>query len=93
MRKATNIGASAIQSQSALPEPAAASSGEAGTPMRRWSEDSGGRLFRPRKEPISIRVDTDVLDWLRRRADHYQTEINNILRETMIAETHGSRRT
>jgi uncharacterized protein (DUF4415 family) len=56
-----------------------------------WSNHPSNRLFRRRKEPISIRVDTDVLDWLRQRADHYQTEINNILRETMIAETQGPR--
>jgi uncharacterized protein (DUF4415 family) len=41
----------------------------------------------PRKEPISIRLDDDVLDWLRRRGDRYQTEINRILRLAMEAET------
>ena len=44
------------------------------------------RFYRPRKEAISIRLDADVLDWLRRRSERYQTEINRILRETMDAE-------
>lgn len=48
-------------------------------------------VCRPRKEPISIRVDSDVLDWLRQRADHYQTEINTILRSAMVAQTQARR--
>jgi len=47
------------------------------------------RLFKPRKEAISLRLDADVLDWLRRGSDRYQTEINRILREKMEAETRG----
>lgn len=41
------------------------------------------RFFRPRKEAISLRIDADVLDWLRHRSERYQTEINRILREKM----------
>jgi uncharacterized protein (DUF4415 family) len=44
------------------------------------------RFYRPRKEAISIRLDADVLDWLRRRGEKYQTEINRILRSAMEAE-------
>ena len=56
-------------------------------PAENWA--TARRLFRPRKEAISLRVDADVLDWLRRRSEHYQTEINRILRERMEAETSG----
>ncbi len=45
------------------------------------------RFFKPRKEAISLRLDADVLDWLRRRSERYQSEINRILREKMEAET------
>jgi uncharacterized protein (DUF4415 family) len=48
------------------------------------------RAFRPRKEAISLRLDMDLLAWLRQRGPHYQTEINRILRERMQAEG-GSR--
>ena len=44
------------------------------------------RLYRPRKEAISLRLDADVLDWLKRRSGRYQTEINRILREKMEAD-------
>lgn len=43
-------------------------------------------MYRPRKEAISLRLDMDVLDWLRRLGPGYQTTINRILRERM--QTH-----
>ena len=46
-------------------------------------------LFRPRKEAISLRLDMDVLDWLRRGGGGYQTRINRILRERMEADNAG----
>ena len=53
-------------------------------PAANWRD--ARRLFRPRKEAISLRLDADVLDWLRRNSDRYQSEINRILRERMEAE-------
>ena len=35
------------------------------------------------KESITIRLDHDVLDWLRRQGVGYQTRINQILHECM----------
>jgi uncharacterized protein (DUF4415 family) len=34
----------------------------------------------PRKQQLTIRVDTDVLAWLKRQGKGYQTRINAILR-------------
>ncbi len=53
-------------------------------PAANWAD--ARRFYRVRKEPISIRVDADVLDWLRSRHEHYQVAINRILRERMEAE-------
>jgi uncharacterized protein (DUF4415 family) len=50
------------------------------------------RFYKPRKEPISIRLDADILDWLKRKNDRYQTEINRILREQMEREVSGNGR-
>jgi len=47
------------------------------------------QFYKPKKEPISIRVDADVLDWLRRKSECYQTEINRSLRKEMDAEISG----
>ena len=43
-------------------------------------------LYRARKEPISLRLDRDVLDWLRAQGPGYQTTINRILRDRMEAD-------
>ena len=39
----------------------------------------------PKKAQLTIRLDQDVLDWLRRRGRGYQTEINALLRAYMEA--------
>jgi len=56
-------------------------------PGANWATSVRGKFYKPRKEAISVRVDMDVLDWLRRKGPGYQTEINRILREKMLAET------
>ena len=50
---------------------------------------SARRFYKPLKQAISIRVDADILDWLKHRSERYQVEINRILREKMNAETVG----
>ena len=37
----------------------------------------------PRKEQLTIRVDSDVLEWYRRQGPGYQTRINDLLRAYM----------
>ncbi len=37
----------------------------------------------PVKQPVTIRIDTDVLDWFRSRGPGYQTQINRLLRRYM----------
>jgi uncharacterized protein (DUF4415 family) len=51
-----------------------------------WKTAQRGLFFKPRKEPVSLRLDMDVMDWLRRKGPGYQTEINAILRRQMEAE-------
>jgi uncharacterized protein (DUF4415 family) len=55
-------------------------------PESNWATAVRGRFYKPRKEAISLRLDMDVLDWLRRKGPGYQTEINRILREKMVSE-------
>jgi len=44
-----------------------------------------GKFYRPIKKQISIRVDADVLSWLRGKHSKYQTYINEVLRREMMA--------
>jgi uncharacterized protein (DUF4415 family) len=45
-------------------------------PESRWN--------RPRKQRISLRVDTEVVDWFKSKGRGYQTRINRILRRVMV---------
>ena len=45
-----------------------------------------GRFYRPIKQAVSIRLDTDVVAWLKKRGKGYQTRVNNILRQTMLTD-------
>ena len=41
-------------------------------------------LYRPRKVPVKINYDADVLEWFRSFGKGYQTKINTVLREYML---------
>ncbi len=41
------------------------------------------KFYRPIKRPVTIRVDADVLAWLKRQGRGYQTRINKLLRQAM----------
>jgi uncharacterized protein (DUF4415 family) len=42
-----------------------------------------GKFYRPRKASVTIRIDADVLAWLRASGEGYQTRINEYLRRIM----------
>jgi uncharacterized protein (DUF4415 family) len=54
--------------------------------FRLAEEDAGSesRWNRPRKQRISLRVDCEVVDWLKSKGPGYQTRINRILRRVMV---------
>jgi uncharacterized protein (DUF4415 family) len=54
-----------------------------------WSKAVVGKFYRPIKKSLTIRVDADVLAWLKAQGKGYQTRINSLLREAM--ESHGRR--
>ena len=49
-----------------------------------WPFARRGKYYRPRKQPVTIRLDADVLAWFKENASEsgrgYQTEINRVLR-------------
>jgi len=55
-------------------------------PASAWRNAIRGRFYRPVKQAVSIRLDADVIAWLRRAGKGYQTRANRILRERMLAE-------
>ena len=44
-----------------------------------------GRFYRPVKTSTTVRIDADVLAWLRSQGKGYQSRINAILRREMLA--------
>jgi uncharacterized protein (DUF4415 family) len=44
----------------------------------------------PEKKQLTIRLDADVLDWLKRHGKGYQTRINRILRVVMESQPSGT---
>jgi uncharacterized protein (DUF4415 family) len=53
-----------------------------------WSRAEVGKFYRPPKKAITIRLDADVLDWLKGYGRGYQTRVNLLLRHAM-ASTSG----
>jgi uncharacterized protein (DUF4415 family) len=43
-------------------------------------------LYRPTKTSTTVRVDSDILVWLKSKGKGYQTRLNAILREAMLKE-------
>jgi len=42
-------------------------------------------LYRPKKVPVKINYDADVVEWFRSFGKGYQTRINTVLREYMLS--------
>jgi len=45
---------------------------------------SRGRFYRPVKKPVTMRLDSDVIEWLKRDGPGYQTKANRLLRSEML---------
>jgi uncharacterized protein (DUF4415 family) len=48
--------------------------------------------MRPVKQQLTIRLDTDILDWLKSKRGPYQTRLNDILRAVMLRDRAASSR-
>lgn len=51
-----------------------------------WKNAVRNPFYKPTKQATTVRVDSDVLLWLRGQGKGYQTRINAILREAMLRE-------
>lgn len=51
-----------------------------------WISSSNGKFYRPVKTQASVRIDADVLEWLKAPGKGYQTRLNAILRAAMLRE-------
>jgi uncharacterized protein (DUF4415 family) len=51
-----------------------------------WTNAVRNPLYKPTKTSTTVRVDSDVLVWLKSKGKGYQTRINEILRKAMLNE-------
>jgi uncharacterized protein (DUF4415 family) len=49
-----------------------------------WKNAVQGRFYKPLKTSTTVRIDSDVLAWLRAQGKGYQSRINAILRREML---------
>jgi len=53
-----------------------------------WKHAVKNPFYKPTKQVTTVRVDSDVLLWLKSQGKGYQTKINAILREAMMQSLH-----
>jgi len=50
-----------------------------------WSKAEMGKFYRPPKKAVTMRLDADVLEWLKGYGKGYQTRVNSLLRHAMAS--------
>ena len=51
-----------------------------------WKEAVRNPFYRPVKQQLTVRLDSDVIAWLRRQGKGYQTRLNHVLRQAMLED-------
>jgi uncharacterized protein (DUF4415 family) len=56
---------------------------------RFWKHAVRNPFYRPVKRQLTVRLDADVVAWLREQGKGYQTRINALLRAAMLEDVAG----
>jgi uncharacterized protein (DUF4415 family) len=56
-----------------------------------WTGAEMGKFYRPSKRPVTMRLDTDIVEWLKSYGRGYQTRVNHLLRHAMVNSQEASR--
>ena len=59
--------------------------------VKDWRDGIVGKFYRPIKKPVTVRLDADVLAWLKAQGKGYQTRINSLLRAAMVGQGRNRR--
>jgi uncharacterized protein (DUF4415 family) len=68
----------------ALPEQSIDFSDIPATSEQDWAGAVRGQFYRPVKQQLTVRIDADVLEWLKSQGKGYQSRLNTILRRAML---------
>jgi uncharacterized protein (DUF4415 family) len=96
-RRLTKSEQAELKALAALPDDQIDTSEIPELPLSIWREGSArGKFYRPVKKPVTMRLDADVIEWLKQKAGPngrgYQTAANRLLRAKMLAELRGAGR-
>lgn len=50
-----------------------------------WTGAVRGKFYRPEKQAVTIRLDSDLVAWFKAREPKYQTAVNRVLRDYMLS--------
>ena len=59
------------------------------TPAGFWEKAVRGGLYKPVKRQMTVRIDADILEWLKSQGKGYHSRLNGILRSAMLTEVKG----
>jgi len=51
-----------------------------------WKNAVRNPFYRPVKQQLTVRLDSDVVAWLRHQGKGYQTRLNSMLRDAMLKD-------
>ena len=54
-----------------------------------WQNAVRNPFYRPVKQQVTLRIDADILAWLRQHGKGYQSRLNSLLRSAMIEQLRG----
>jgi uncharacterized protein (DUF4415 family) len=57
-----------------------------------WQNAVRNPFYRPVKQQLTLRLDADVIAWLRRQGKGYQTRANALLRDAMLGDLNAKKR-
>jgi len=96
-RRLTKSEQAELKALAALPDDQIDTSEIPELPLSVWRERNvRGKFYRPVKKPVTMRLDADVIEWLKQKAGPngrgYQTAANRLLRAKMLSELRGAGR-
>ncbi len=57
-----------------------------------WKNAIPSPFYRPVKKQVTVRLDSDIIAWLRNKGAGYQTRMNALLRSAMVKEVTAKQR-
>lgn len=84
MKKISDSQRKELAALAAKPESEIDFSDAPATSAEDWEAAARGKFYRPVKHQLTVRIDADILDWLKSDGKGYQSRLNDILRKAML---------